>query len=300
MMNPTFTRPGRIRVLPPTGELTRVELRHPRGCAQVTLQGAQVIHYQPDGQAPTLWLSESSRFERGHAIRGGIPVCWPWFGDHPRDPALPAHGLARTRPWRVLESAADEAATQLRLGLTDDPTTRALWPYRFNLELLIRLDHQLTLTLTTHNPNKIPLPISEALHSYLAVSDIDRVSISGLEGCPYRDKLDHLRSRVQEDALIIDRETDRVYGDTDATVTVADPGHGRHLRVHKSGSRSTVIWNPWQERAQAMGDFDDPGFRRMLCVEAANALENTLQIPPGGSHSLTTRIQSVADTTRPA
>lgn len=298
-MNPAFTQPGRIRLLPPRGDLTRVELRHPKGYAEVLLQGAQVIQYQPERQAPVLWLSESARFEQGHAIRGGIPVCWPWFGDHPLDPSLPAHGLARTRPWTVLESAADEAATQLRLGLTDDPATRALWPHRFNLELLIRLDHQLTLTLTTHNPSDAPLPISEALHSYLAVSDIDGVTLSGLEGCTYRDKLEAFRPQVQTDALVIDRETDRVYGDTVATVTVADPGHGRHLRIHKRGSGSTVIWNPWQERARAMGDFDDEGYRGMLCVEAANALENTLQIPPGSSHSLTTCIQSLPmDTTR--
>ena len=292
-MSPDFAIAGHIRQLKDRGELPMVELTNSHGRAVVCLQGAQVIEYQPNGQAAALWLSNRSGFETGKAIRGGIPICWPWFGGHPQDPALPAHGLARTRRWQVLASGDDGETTSLRLGLSDDDTSRQLWSYRFELQLQITLGRQLSLTLTTRNPNDRPMPISEALHSYFSVSDIDQIRISGLEGCRYRDKLDNLNAHIQHNTLAITGETDRVYLDTDACVCVDDPVAKRQILISKQQSRSTVIWNPGAEKSVSMSDMDDTGYRSMLCVETANALDNSIEIAAGQSHQLNVQIESV-------
>ncbi|MEH6628040.1 MAG: D-hexose-6-phosphate mutarotase [Motiliproteus sp.] len=319
-MNPSFAIAGRIRQLNDRGDLPIVELSNAHGRALVCLQGAQVIEYQPHNQPPVLWLSDKSRFENGQAIRGGIPICWPWFGDHPQDPALPAHGFARTSRWKVLASAADSETSSLRLGLKDDDCSRQLWPYKFELELSIQLGRQLSLTLCSHNTNDRPMPITEALHSYLAVSNIDQTFVTGLEGCCYRDKLDQLNPYIQDGPLTIAEETDRVYVDTEGTVTLNDPGFGRHILISKdqnehhpdannssdnkpmnhNQSRSTVIWNPGAEKSLSMSDVDDNGYQRLLCVETANALDNALEIPPGHSHSMSTQIESTPSETAPS
>lgn len=296
-MNPSFAIAGRIQQIDHPGDLPMIELSNQYGRAVICLQGAHVIEYQPNDQPAVLWLSDTSHFEVGKAIRGGIPICWPWFGDHPQDPTLPAHGLARTRQWQVLESTDDGETTSLRLGLTDDDSTRKIWPYRFRLELLVQLGARLCLTLTSHNPNDRPMPITEALHSYLAVSDIGQVNIAGLTDCRYRDKLDNLNLHTQANGLAITGETDRVYLDTQARVSVEDPGLSRQIRIVKSpdpkDSLTTVVWNPWQQRAHALSDFDDEGYKTMVCVETANALDNALEILPGQSHSLTVRIETM-------
>lgn len=290
---PLPTLPGRLQWRDETTALPQAELRSRFGGARLCLQGAQVLDYRPDGQPPVLWLSRSSRYQAGTAIRGGIPLCWPWFGPHPETSALPAHGFARTRRWRPLDAHADDDATCLTLGLSDDAETRALWPYAFELRLELRLGRQLTLNLTTRNLSDRPMPVTEALHSYFLVSDLERVRLRGLEGTDYWDKLDGLRRHPQSDALQLAGAADRVYLDTGAPLTLEDPGLGRQIRIHKGRSRSTVVWNPGRETAAAMADFDDDGYRRMLCVETANVLDNRVRIAPGDSHTLTTRIESL-------
>ncbi len=273
-------------------ELPLIELHNNNGRAQICLQGGQIMRYQPKGQPDVIWLGTQSLFEKGKAIRGGIPICWPWFGDHPSNQALPAHGLVRTRLWRVLERNEDQSTSSLRLSIEDDQDTRQLWPYKFRLELLIQLDHKLKLTLSTHNPNDVEMLISEALHSYFAVSNIGRIQIEGLEGACFRDKLDHLQQGMQRDPLTIRSEIDQIYENTGAPVTINDAILKRRLIITKANSRSTVVWNPWAEKARALADFGDLDYKTMLCVETANVLGNELTIPPGGSHSISTTIES--------
>jgi len=299
-MKPDIEIPHRVQRLDDRGDLPLIALLAPGGRALVCLQGAHVIDYQPSGQPPLLWLSDQTPFKVGLPIRGGIPLCWPWFGDHPQDATLPAHGLARARRWQLVDSAADASSTRLRLRLEQDSTTRQLWPYAFRLELLIQLDQQLSLTLTCHNPNDRPMPISEALHSYFRVADIAPVEVGGLLGCRYRDKLEQMAVKVQQTPLTLDGETDRVYLDTRATITLDDPGLRRQIRIAKSGSDSTVVWNPWRERSARMPDMSTDGYRTMLCVESANAADNALEIGAGQSHSLSIQLSSHAYAPDPA
>jgi D-hexose-6-phosphate mutarotase len=269
------------------GGLSVAEIKNRQASARVALLGGHVLSYQPAGQSPLIWLSKASRFQVGQPIRGGIPLIWPWFGPHDTDPTKPAHGFARTRLWRVLGTRiVAEGANQLRLGLADDETTRDLWPHPFRLELVITVGASLSLELIAHNNDSQAVVCGLALHTYFAVSDIDQINVFGLEDKVYVDKVDGQQRKRQAGPLTFSGETDRVYLDTTADCLIDDPGLGRRIRLAKSGSRSTVVWNPGPARSQALPDMAADGYRSMLCVETANALDDVVTIPPGEAHHL--------------
>jgi D-hexose-6-phosphate mutarotase len=293
-----FGIPDRVRFDAWLGGLPIAVLGSRQGICIVALQGAQVLAFQPGNAHPVLWLSESSVYAPGKPIRGGIPICWPWFGPHPTDPTKPQHGFARNRMWTVRESRiSPEGATELRLGLTDSPETRNLWPHAFDLELVVSLTTTLTLTLTARNPGRAPFTCSGALHSYFEVADINSVAVHGLQDTDYFDKITATAGH-QAGPVRITGETDRVYQNTTAECVITDPGNRRMLRVGKRGSHSTVVWNPWEAGAARLADFDDRGYLRMICVETANAgLEDVIAVPPQESHVLGTiiTVESLAE-----
>ena len=286
-----FAIPERLSFAADPGGLPVALVRGAGAEATVDLQGANVTHYRPAGEEPVLWLSARAVYAPGKAIRGGIPICWPWFGAHPSDPSRPDHGFARNRPWSVLGAfASEDGATVLRLGLGDDETSRALWPHRFALELQVSVGAALHVALIARNPGSEPYTCTGALHSYLAVGDVARIAIHGLEGHEYLDKVDGGSRAVQEGPVTIAGETDRIYGETTATCTIDDPVLGRRLSVAKLGSRATVVWNPWREKAGRLGDFGEDAYPRMVCIEAANALDDEITVAPGAEHRLETII----------
>ena len=234
-------------------------------------------------------MSPDARCRPGKAVRGGIPVCWPWFGPHPEDPGKPAHGYARTAPWEVRGTSATADATQLLLGLPLRPEYQALFPHAAALEvtLAVSVGAQLRLSLTSRNTGSASVAFSQALHSYFNISSIAAVHITGLEGCAYIDKVDGGVRKLQQGAVTIGGETDRVYLHTDADSLIHDPGLRRRIRIRHEGSRSTVVWNPWSEKAAKLGDLGPDGHRHMLCVETANAADDARQLAPGGEHTLT-------------
>lgn len=291
LLNERFGAPGRLVFTAGPGGFPVAEISNDHATATVALHGAQPLAFQPRGQAPVLWVSRQAAFAPGKAIRGGIPICWPWFGPHPSDPAKPSHGFARTRPWRVLQAdAASGSETTLRLGLSDDEATRALWPHRFELELLVSVGRELQVTLVARNPGPEPFTCTGALHSYFAVGDVPAVAIHGLDGCDYLDQIDGHRRKTQAGAVTFAGEVDRIYLDTDATCTIEDGALGRRIEVAKRGSRATIVWNPWVEKARRLSDFGDDEYRGMVCVETANAGEDVVTVPPGGEHQLAAMI----------
>jgi D-hexose-6-phosphate mutarotase len=271
------------------GPVARVANRH--ATASIALHGAHVTAFQPRGQQPVLWVSAKSAFRPAKAIRGGIPICWPWFADHPTDPTKPAHGFVRTARWTVAgtEAAAD-GATRIRLALADDETTRALWPHRFELELAVTVGRSLDVTLAIRNTGDAAFTSGGALHSYFTVGDVTQVAIRGLDGRTYVDKVDRLARKVQHGVVRIAGETDRVYLDTTAECVIDDPVLRRRITVAKAGSRSTVVWNPWRAKAASMADFGDDEYPGMVCVETANAGDDVVAVPAGGRHVLRTTI----------
>ena len=269
------------------GGLPVVEVNNALASAVIALQGAHLLQWVPAGEDPVIWLSPDARFAEGKSVRGGVPVCWPWFGPHETESGFPAHGFARTVPWEVFETNAnDDGSTSVGLRLLWNETARTQWPHASELELHIRIGSSLELDLLTRNGGSTPLGIGQALHTYFMVRDIHDVSVQGLEDLAYIDKVDGAARKRQAGPIRFDGEVDRIYLDHGDDCLIHDPGLQRRIRIQKRGSHSTVVWNPWIEKADKMGDLGPDGYRHMLCVETANAADDVVKIGPGGEHHL--------------
>lgn len=270
----------------------------------IAQQGAQILSYQRVGEPPLLWLSDQAIFRQGKSVRAGVPVCWPWFGNLQRNPQAvqamyhaeqaPAHGLARTRDWQLL--GIEEAGSELRIefGLPEAQGELPGWPHDVELKLRVVLGDALELSLTSHNRGTAPVTISQALHSYFAVSDVRQARVEGVEGLSYIETLADWEQRQQEGALGFAGETDRIYLDTPPTLSIVDPHWNRRITLASSGSRSAVIWNPWTERAKELADMADDGWQRMLCIETANVWDDVVTLAPGKGVALSVSISSQA------
>jgi len=285
-LNKRFGAAGRIAFRAGLGGMPIAALAGPHGACEVSLYGAQVLGYKPLGHAPVLFVSRKAVYEAGKPIRGGIPVCWPWFGAHPNEKGKPAHGFARLLTWTLLTAEYSAQVTDIKLGLSDNEFTRPFWPHAFDLTLRVVLDTTLRVELTTRNRDKAPIAISEALHTYLLVRDVAHACVIGLDGVRYYDDLTGQEHAAQKGAVLIRGETDRVYHDTNPECSVDDAGLGRQIVVAKRNSHSTVVWNPWIEKSKRMADFGADEYPRMLCVETANARQATLTLPPGEMHTM--------------
>lgn len=286
-LNQRYAIPGHVQFKEGPGGLVVAAVANARAEAMIALQGAHVMTFQPRGQAPVLWLSQYAKFAPGKSIRGGVPVCWPWFGPHAEDSGKPAHGYARTVMWEVMETAANsDGSTRIKFGLVETEATRAQWPHASNVQIMVTIGASLEIEMATRNNGSAPFALGEALHTYFHISDVADMAIRGLEDCDYLDKVDSFARKTQRGAIVIESEVDRVYLNTEADCIIEDRGLKRRVRIAKQGSRSTVVWNPWIEKADKMGDFGPEGHRGMVCVETANAAENVLTLAPGAEHVL--------------
>ena len=282
------TLPDGARLEPGPGGLDRLTLEAPEGLAHVFLHGGHLSHFQPKGERPVLWLSQASRFEPTRAIRGGVPVCFPWFGPKAGAPEAPMHGFARILPWELV-GVTREPSRQLEatLELTAEAAARGGFPFGLGVTLTVSVGRSLRLALAVRNAGASPARFEEALHSYFAVSDVRQVRLHGLDGT-FLDKTEAMaRKPGVAGPVAITAETDRVYLDTTAAVTIEDPGWDRRIVISKTGSATTVLWNPWVAKARAMPDFGDDEWPRMLCVETANVGEPALRLAPGETHLMT-------------
>jgi D-hexose-6-phosphate mutarotase len=260
--------------------------------AIVAIQGAQVLSWRPVGQTEdVLWLSPVAKLGTGKAVRGGIPVCWPWFGPHPSDAKKPSHGFVRAVPWRVLGSAASAARARLVLEFETGMVDPALWPHAARAEIEITVGETLTIALSTENLGAKPFQLTEALHSYLAVGDVGGVVVTDLAGRTYIDQCDGNARRVQRGAIQFAGEVDRIYQGSPDDVVVTDRSLGREIRVSKLESLSTVVWNPWSEKAQRLGDMGEDGYKRMVCIETANAGDHAVTLAARARHRIQTEIK---------
>ncbi len=270
------------------GRLTHAVITTAQAQAHVYLHGAHVTHFQPDGQKPLLFISAKSWFEPDKPIRGGVPVIFPWFGASTSNPQAPAHGFARTSLWAV-EAAKrlGDGRVSLTLSLAPPGSGQKWWPHEFEARYTIVVGESLELALEIRNTSSTHIVFEEALHTYLAVADVRRVSVTGLANREYLDKVDVTkRKRQGPEPIRFEGETDRVYLDTQDTVTLDDPAQDRRISVSKEGSNTTVVWNPWINKARAMADFGDDEWPHMACVEAANAAQNAVQLAPAAFHTL--------------
>ena len=287
-----FAVPGRIAFR--SGNLSEiVVLVSPGGSAEISLYGGQVLSWRPTGQPPVLFLSDSFAMTgKGKAIRGGIPVSWPWFGKAP-SPQLPNHGFARTSLWRLAETEYDKDETSALFVLEDDANTRKLWNRKFALELKVTVGRTLKLELKTKNTGEEKFSVTEAFHSYFRVRDIEKAVLYGFDGQPYADAASSMGAMVQSGAIALCCETDRIYTHHEGTANLEDGGIGRRTIVKKSGSDASVVWNPWSSKAASMADLEEGEWRRFVCVETANLGRRPIEISPGGSHVMKAEIESL-------
>lgn len=269
-------------------------IRNSLAAAEIALQGAHLMTYCRHGEAPIIWISPVAKPTPGKSIRGGVPVCWPWFGAHAANPAFPAHGFARTVNWRVVDSRPlSDGSTRVSFELPGNNMPEAQWEVSCRVRLVITVGAELTMDLVTDNTGEDTFTLGEALHTYFAISDVANVKITGLDGRQYRDKVEGMALKQQSGDIDIPGEVDRVYLDTEDVCRIEDSGLKRAIVINKRGSRATVVWNPWSEKAAKMGDFgSDTGWRNMLCVESANAAENVVEVGPHGTHVLSVTYSS--------
>ena len=263
--------------------------------ARLTPYGAHLCEWTPPGQSRSVvFLSPRSRFTAGTAIRGGVPVCFPWFAGHRSDAAKPAHGFARTRAWDVARIAREDEAVAAELVLSADSDTRRHWAADFEARLSLRLGASLEMTLTVLNRGANAIAYEAALHSYFAVGDVETIAIRGLGGARFVDKVDRLAEKVQGSGPVSVRgEIDRVFLETSATCEVEDPVFRRRVRIEKSGSLATVVWNPGPVKGPAIADLGNDLWRHFVCVETANCGIHEVRLAPGGRHAMSARVSVV-------
>lgn len=283
-LNRRFGIPSALRFEPGTHNLVRAAITTPHADAHVYLHGANVTGFQPRGERPVLFLSDKSHFETGKPIRGGVPICYPWFGAHENDSRAPMHGTARLNEWTI-ESATAIADGSVALTLT--------WT---NCRYRVRVGPTLTLSLEVRNETTAPYRFEAALHTYFAVGDSRQIRIEGLAGAEYLSKVENVSGqREGADPIRVARETDRVYFDTRTSCVIHDPVWHRRIINEKIGSHTTVVWNPWIDKSKALPDFGDDEWRNMVCIETCNVKRNAVTLPPGKAHVLEARIRVVPE-----
>ena len=254
------------------------------------LHGAHVTQFKKKDEPPLLFMSQCSRFAEGQPIRGGIPLIFPWFGARE---GLSQHGFARTKSWDLKEFApARDGSVSVRFRLPDCPEAAAFPP--FTADYIVTVNQALTLELIVTNRSKeADFTFENCLHTYFDVGDATAISVSGLKGASYLDKVAGFMEKTEtEEAVRIASEVDRIYLNTTSTVEILDPRLGRKIFVEKQGSVSTVVWNPWTAKARQMSDFGNEEYERMVCVESGNVAANSICLPPGGSSTLSVKLRS--------
>jgi glucose-6-phosphate 1-epimerase len=287
-----FSIANALRFETAPGGLIHAVITTPLAEAEIYRQGAHLAHWTPRGRNPVLFVSSRSLFEAGKPIRGGVPVIFPWFGPRSGGRPGPAHGFARVTPWSV-ESASllSGGALEIVFTLAPDDASRALGFDAFAVRYTVRAGSELSLSFEVSNRGQEPLVFEEALHTYFAVSSVREVAVHGLEGTTYIDKTDGFARKLQPDAPIrIGKETDQVHLNTTAACTISDPAWSRRIVIRKTGSNSTVVWNPWIAKTAALPDMAPDEWQGMICVETANVADNALTLAPGDSHQLTAAI----------
>ncbi|MDQ6954020.1 MAG: D-hexose-6-phosphate mutarotase [Mariprofundaceae bacterium] len=278
------------------GDMPVIEIKNAFAQAVIALQGAHILSFQPKGEQALIWMSDDAVFATGKSLRGGIPVCWPWFGAHPSNPSLPAHGPARTASWYPTASGIlKDGRTFVRLELEQNTQLQSMCKQPLSASLHITIGKSLEIYLETKNLGDSNVTLGQALHSYFYVSDVRQVHVEGLDACEYLDKVEGFTRKQQLGSVTISQEVDRVYVHASNHIRIIDSGLKRAIHIHNHGSSSVVVWNPWAETAAKMGDLGRDGYLNMLCVETANAFDDTIILAPGASHVMATeyRIESI-------
>ena len=282
-----FGIPEVAKISEGNGGLPRIRITGSRVEGEMYLHGAQVTSWKPAGSDEVLFLSTKSRWQEGRAIRGGIPICFPWFRAKADDPKAPAHGFVRTRNWRLESIVEEDAGVAISMSTESDNQTRHWWPAEFRLVHRVVFGPELTLELTCTNTGTPDLHFEEALHTYNRVSDVAKARLQGLDAVQFLDNMDSNAVKIQHGDVTIASATDNAFMGTQKDVDLIDPKLHRRIRLKKANSLTTVVWNPWREAAARLGDLGDGEWTQFLCAEASNILDASVTLAPGEEHTMT-------------
>jgi glucose-6-phosphate 1-epimerase len=281
-----FEIPGVAEVVRGNGGLPKVRVTTPECVGEMYLHGAHVTSWQPAGEGEVLFLSSKSQWENGHAIRGGVPICFPWFRGKANDPKAPAHGFVRTKAWQIGSITQAAGAVTVSMFTESDEGTKIWWPGEFRLLHRATFGSELSLELEVTNTGKASLRFEEALHAYFRVDNVEMTRTQAPDAFHYYDKTDVHTKKTQLGVIMITSETDRAYLDTRDPIEVEDCVLHRRIRVTKENSLTTVIWNPWEQKAASMSDLAKNEWTQMLCVEPSNVLDYAVELAPGQRHKM--------------
>jgi glucose-6-phosphate 1-epimerase len=290
-----FAIPGVAQILPGNNDLPKIQITTPAASAEIYLHGAQVTSWHPAVSEEVIFLSQHSHWEAGKAIRGGIPICFPWFRAKSDNPKAPSHGVVRTKAWQLESLTEESEGVVITLATESDDQSHQWWAHNFRILHRITVGQQLKLELAVTNTGSDPFQFEEALHTYNRVADATKIRITGLDAVSFLDNRDSNREKVQAGAAKFTQQTDNAYLNTQQSVEIVDPLLHRRIRLEKQNSSTTVVWNPWQDGAASLADLGDEEWQQMACVEASNILSSAITLPPGEQHTMTAIISVLSD-----
>jgi glucose-6-phosphate 1-epimerase len=290
-LNNRHAIPGIAQIVAGQSGLPKIQITSPSATAEIYLHGAQVTSWQPAESSEVIFLSEKSHWQEGSAIRGGIPICFPWFRAKADDPKAPAHGFVRTKTWELESISQQQDSVVVTLATESDEQSRKWWPHECHVVHRITVGEDLRLELTVSNTGSTVFQFEEALHTYHRVGDVEKVAISGLDGVAFLDNRDANREKLQHGDMLLTQATDNAYIETKNTVEIVDRILHRRIDIEKENSLTTIVWNPWKEDATKLADLGDDEWRQFACVEASNILSAAVPLAPGQQHTMSVAIR---------
>lgn len=283
-----YAIPGQLTFIAGKGGLPMIQINSDKASALISLYAGQVLSYRPAGEpADLMFLSEKAYYQTAKAIKGGVPICWPWFGPDPEGKGRAAHGFVRNRLWQMVGTEkTSDGNVVVTLGLEDSAETKSIWPHAFSLTQQITVGNSLNLELITRNTGAAAFSITQAFHTYFSIGDINQTKVLGLEGCQYLDKVDNGAEKQQTGAISVNAEVDRIYVAVKNGQVIEDAALNRRIRITSSGNTTAVVWNPWKKIAAEMADLQDNDYQRFVCVETANAAEDIIEVKPNSDFRL--------------
>jgi glucose-6-phosphate 1-epimerase len=288
---------GQLKFVMGDGGFPFILIRNRSATALISLYAGQVLSFLPTGEGEDLlFLSQKAYYDAGKAIRGGVPICWPWFGPDPKGLGRPSHGFVRNGLWAVSGTqAASEFETKIKLRFLETEQSESFWQQPFSLDLEIFVGNTLTLELTTRNTGDKIFSITQAFHAYLHVGNINQMQILGLDGIKYTDNLDSHAQKLQIGAVTVTGEVERIYTNVRNELIIDDSVLNRQIRIASSSNKTAVVWNPWTTKSEKLLDLENDGYQRFICVETGNVVSDVIEVPPANEYSLLTNFRISRD-----
>ncbi|WP_025739268.1 D-hexose-6-phosphate mutarotase [Salinivibrio socompensis] len=261
-----------------------LRINHPSCAATISLFGAHLLSFAPTGEPSLVWMSRNAIYDAQTPLRGGVPICWPWFGQS----GSPSHGFARRQMWQLAQIDEQPDGVTVQLQLSESEQSVALWPHRFDATVTFTLTQKADISLAVTNTDQHDWAMGGALHSYLTVADSEQASVDGV-GNQYLDNFSAGEKKPAPGHVTFEAPVDRIYTGAHDTLSLTDPVGSRRITVTNQGATSAVIWNPGQAASVKMADMDDDGYQHFVCIEAALETPNTV-VSPGQTYTLATTL----------